>query len=200
MAFDVSKVKPGWSLSKVKRYLPEEGGCPLRFARLDIEQRWDEEPKGDAAGTGIVLAGMMAKWREIWLVHGADASGPHVTLEEAAAKAAREEGVSREAHDKALELFFDAIPREYGARLRPPRDQVSRYWIEERIALTKDWKRLPLSPQDAKFWGSREQRAKTWFRFVPDFAWLDVDGVLHVEDDKALWGKVDQRQDRKSVV
>jgi len=195
MAYDATKIKPGWSFSKLTRYLPEAGGCPRRFAHLDIEGRWDEEEKGRFAGIGAVLAAMMAHWRLVWIQHGTDTSGTHVTLESIAKKVAAEEKIPDDVRDEAIKLFFDRVPFAFkGGELKPPRDRIKRYWIEERLAFTRDWKRIAMREEDKKWWGTREQRERTHFRLVPDFAWLDGDGTLHVEDDKALWGKVKAKQ------
>jgi len=185
MQFDVSKIKPGWSLSKINAYR-----CPLRFARLYIEGR--KEPRSDMAIVGSLVAVGMAEARVSYLESDADVrfSGH---LDRVVEKAAPEEGASPEHVAQAMELIYKALNHHW-RDLMPDRKRVARYWIEERLAFDREWNRIRFAPGDAKWWGTREQRERTWFRCVPDFAWVDVDGFLHVEDDKTGWSRVTKEQ------
>lgn len=185
MRFDVSKIKPGWSLSKIKTY-----ECPLRFARLYIEGR--KEPRSDVAIVGSLAAVAMAEARLRYLESGADVrlSGH---LDRVVETAAPEEGATEDHVAQAMELVYRALNHHWHD-LMPERGRVARYWIEERLAFDREWRRIRFSPEDAKWWGSERERERTWFRCVPDFAWLDTDGTLHVEDDKTGWAKPEMEQ------
>jgi hypothetical protein len=186
MTFDIRQMKPGWSLSRLKTF-----SCPLRFARKYIEGR--SEPVGEAAQKGTIVAACMAEWRLRWLESGVDVSTARTQLEIVARRTAAEEKIPEAVVEDALELVYEAI-RRMGAQLLPDRSNVARWWIEERLAFDHDWARIRFAEKDAKWWGSAQQRKQTWFRAIPDFAWLDTDGVLHIEDDKSGWGKVTDEQ------
>jgi len=175
MKFDPNKIKPGWSHSKLETYRD----CPLRFARKYIERR--EEPTGDLAIIGRIVSACMAEFRIRWIEGGDD-----VRLSGHLDRLAKREflAVPDELMAKAIETLYGAVNHMHD--LKPQTSRIKQYWIEERLAFDNKWQRIKFSKADAKWWGSAAQREKTWFRMAADFAWLDVDGGLHIEDDKSL--------------
>ncbi len=186
MQFDVSKIKPGWSLSRINTYR-----CPYRFALLYIEGR--REPPSDDALVGRIVAGLMAYARTLWVREEQDVRHAPEGLEREATAVASEEGASDRHVDDAMAIVTRAL-KEHWDVLMPDRSRIARYWIEERLAFDRDWNRIRFTPEDARWWGTRAQREQTFFRCVADFAWLDVDGTLHVEDDKSGWSRVTMEQ------
>jgi hypothetical protein len=179
MKFDVTKIKPGWSLTKLGKF-----ACPLRFAKIEIEGRGKEEPVSKIALVGRLVAVGLSDVRLTWLTKGAD-SRVAMTYEGAIRRAIKEEpeGYTEEHVTEAMECIQSTckVPS-----FLPARETVKSYWIEERLAFDHDWNRLMFRPSDAKWWGTAEQRKATHFRYIHDFAYIDTEGVGHVQDDKSL--------------
>jgi len=164
-----------WSISKLKTY-----ACPLRFKRLYIEKR--SEPSSDAANVGKACAEIMAQVRINHLggVETTDEAMLHlgkIGSDGDEAQAARAVGIVKD----ALERMPDILP---------PPENVASWNVETGLAFDEGWNRLDF---DQKGYYSGEW-GEAFFTCKPDFAWMDKEGILHIEDDKSGWGKYDSLQ------
>lgn len=175
MQFDTSVLKTGFGLSNHRTTIWL--GCPLRFAFCFIAKRYKEEPEGDMAKRGKLAHLLTAELRQRWLESGADVRQDHLSM--LAINKAGEVGLSEEAAAEVADLVVAAANK---IDLLPDRKNVSKYWIEERVAMTSQW-----NPCD---WFSDQ----AYWRSIVDFAYLTKDGTLFIEDDKSGWAEPDMRQ------
>lgn len=172
MIFDISKRRPGWSLSRIQGFT-----CPLRWARLNIERRGNEEVSGDAALIGRVVAGTMEVLRARYLK-----SESVIEFPEVAQKIAIEEKAGEENLEEAIKSLETGLTRIRDIFPKP--DTVKWWAVEHRMSFDPSWVPQILSGDNWTLKSGEE----AYFRIVPDFAYLDSSNVLHIHDDKALWG------------
>lgn len=181
MNFDAKLIKPGLSLSKINSF-----NCPLRgYVTQAVDPAEGlpiKEPSGAPAIVGSLVAVGLAEIREKWVKHGADLRvSTTYTSKLEAAKA--EEGATDDHVQQAVEIIQGTCQMH---AFLPDRKTVAAYWIEERLAFDRQFNRIKFAEKDARWWGNGEQRGRTFFRLIHDFAWLDTEGRGHVEDDKSL--------------
>lgn len=167
-----------WSISKLKTY-----ACPLRFKRLYIEKRFNEEPSSEAANVGKACAGIMAQVRINHLT-----GKPMPTEEEMLPLGEIAAEGDQESAWNAVAIVRNAL--ENMPDLLPDPANVESWNVETGLAFDENWNRLDFD-QGQYYSGDWEE---SLFTCKPDFAWVDKSGTLHIEDDKSGWGKYDNLQ------
>jgi hypothetical protein len=189
MNFDTADMKPGWSWSKIESFML----CPFRFAMQNIARV--NEPTGKMARLGNAIAVAMAEYRTRWFQDWADVKYSNhlettVRQDEDLKKDYSEEALEDGTYDgeiqEAKAIWVKAISH---MKLLPKREEVSKWWVEEKLAFDDNWERMTIPPPKKPpydNWGDEAFRNKTHYRCKMDCAYLRKDGILVIEDDKGL--------------